>query len=272
MTAPPRVPVVRTRSRPAPAPTEAPHPRIRARRVEVARDIGRRRRRRLNGVLGVVCAVVWSLVVVRSPILDVDRVQVDGARRTPPTTVVDASRISVGASMTELPMATATERIGDLPWIDEVHIRRMWPGTVRIVVTERRPVATMAATSGWVRLDAAGRILDRVARRPSLTVVSGTTSANDGSRLGPARRRVLATLERLPSSLRSEAVSATLGADGFEMALADGSEIVLGDAADLRAQLAAIRTVRSQPDTGECTRLDVRVPSAPSLTRTRPCA
>ena len=55
---------------------------MRARRVEVARRAGRKRLRRVEVGLALVCAVVWTMVGLRSSLVDVDRVQVVGAEHT----------------------------------------------------------------------------------------------------------------------------------------------------------------------------------------------
>jgi len=278
----PRPPDGETRTRPraearptAPARPrgEPAHPRIRARRVEVARHAGRRRLRRLNVLLALVAAVVWALVVVRSPLLDVDRVQVSGARRLPASDVVAASGVRTGASMAELDLGRARDAVAALPWADEVRVRRMWPGTVRIVVTERRAAAAVAHPGGWARLDATGRVLDVVAGRPdSVVVLAGTRDAAPGATLGPRDRNLLRAVDRLPSALAATVAEAGRGSDGLELTLDDGYVVVLGDATDVAAKAEAATAVHQVAEEGAGCRIDVRVPSAPVLTRGGTCA
>lgn len=263
---------VRPRQPSRPAPDRTPHPRMRARRVEVARDAGRRRLRRLNVVLALVCAVVWGLVVLRSPLVDVDRVQVTGATRTEPDVVAATSDIEAGDMMVGADLARAEEAVAALPWVDEVRATRMWPGTVRIVVTERDPLAVVAHPDGWAVVDAEGRVLDVVADQPGGLVVDDRTEAAPGGRVAPALRSLLRTLVRLPEGTASDVVSAASSEHGHQVTLATGEQIVLGDATDLDLKLTAARAVADDAGPEDGCRIDVRVPTAPVLTLDGSCA
>jgi hypothetical protein len=61
------------------------------------------------------------------------------------------------------------------------------------------------------------------------------------------------------------------GADGVTLRLVAGGLVRLGDANDLGAKLRAADTVLSEADTKNLCAVDVRVASAPSLTRGKPC-
>jgi cell division protein FtsQ len=265
---------LRVRPRPPgrPAPDRLPHPRMRARRVEVARDAGRRRLRRVNVVLAVVCAVVWSLVVLRSPLLDVDRVQVVGAESTADADALAASGIDTGEPLVGVDLDGAEAALADLPWVDEARVSRLWPGTVRIVLTERTPLATQAHAGGWAVVDAQGRVLAVVAERPDLVLLDGHGDAAPGGRLSPAERSVLRTLIRLPDGVRAEVTGAAAGPDGQQVTLESGELVVLGDGSSLAAKLAAADAVAADAAPEDGCRIDVRVPTAPVLTMDGSCA
>ncbi|HEX7131958.1 MAG TPA: FtsQ-type POTRA domain-containing protein [Iamia sp.] len=258
-------------------PDEAPviaHPRIRARRAEVARGVNRRRLRRVKGVLAVICAVVWGLVAVRSPLFDVDRVQVVGAERVSADEVRRAaSTTAAGTPMIEVDLARARGGVGALPWIDEVRVTRLWPGTIRVVVTERHEVAAVDHAGGWALVDADGRVLEVVEAEPDLPTLPGVSDRAPGRTLGADDRRALAVLGALPSALRDATDATAEGPDGLELVLDDGFRVVLGDGADLAAKAEAADAVRQHAGTpdGGC-RIDVRVPTAPVLTTGRGCA
>lgn len=258
---------------PARPPVEpTPHPRIRARRVEVARTAGRRRLRRLNVLLAVICAVVWGLVVLQSPLLDVDRVRVVGAGETTAAEAVSASGIQPGDALAGADLAGAEDALAALPWVDEARVSRAWPGTIRIVLTEREPLAAQAHADGWAVVDATGRVLDVVTGAPDLLVLAGRADAAPGSDLAEPDRAVLRTLTRLPDRLRAEVAAAAAGADGQQIVLASGDLVVLGDGTDLDAKLAAAEAVAADAGPEDGCRIDVRVPTAPVLTMDGSCA
>lgn len=264
--------------RPArPGPSEAPtspHPRMRERRVAVARSRGRRRLRRLNVVLALVALAVWSLVLLRSAALDVDRVAVEGAERTDRATVAAASDLDRGDPMVGADLDRARRQVAALPWVDEVRVTRSWPGTVTIAVTERVAVATVAHPDGWVVLDRRGRALDVQPTAPSdLVALDGERAVAVGGSLPAPDRAVVAVVAALPPGLRDATTEAGDGSDGIELALDDGFRVVLGDRSDLDAKAEAAEAVRQHADqAGGYCRIDVRVPSAPVLTTGRGCA
>lgn len=261
------------RERPSPAgPAAPPHPRIRARRAEVARSAGLRRLRRLNVLLAVVCAAVWVGVVLRSPLLDVDRVQVVGAARTAAADVRAASGVDPGEEMVAVDLGAAAEGVRALPWVDEARVQRTWPGTVRITVTERTAVAAAPGPGGWTLLDADGRALEVVPSAAGLPRVDVGAPPAPGERVGEGGRELLGALAGLPPALADLVGEAGEGPDGIELALADGFRVVLGDASELGDKASAALAVREQADRDRGCRIDVRVASAPVLTGSEDCA
>ena len=132
-------------------------PRIRRRRIEVQRRAGRRRLRVLVGVAVLVLLTVGGWLAVRSPLLDVDRIEVQGAAHTPRAAVLGAARLHRGAAMVNVDQAAAGRRIESLPWVGQARVRRAWPGTVLITVTEREPKAMQGGEIA-LRLDPHGTV------------------------------------------------------------------------------------------------------------------
>lgn len=251
----------------------AAHPRMRARRVQVARDVGRRRRRRLNVVLGAICAVVWALVALRSPLVDVDRVQVAGLEHTTEAEVRAALGASPGTPMVEVDAGAAARRVEALPWVAEARVARLWPGTVRVVVEERIAVAAVRHPAGWALVDPAGRILSVGPDEPTgLPLVDAVHPGDPGATVTGADRTLLAVVGDLPRSLRDDVAGVARGSDGVALELDDGPCVVLGDAGRLDQKARAAEAVLAGLDVPDGARIDVRVPSAPALTPEGSCA
>ena len=129
---------------------EAMDPRVRARRIEVARSHGRRRFRRLMALTMVTVLVLGALALSRSPLLDVDSVTVAGADRSGAAAVRTAAGIDRHQAMTSIDLDATRARIDRLPWVQRASVSRHWPGTVRLAVVERTPVAIAGEGSGAV--------------------------------------------------------------------------------------------------------------------------
>ncbi|HET6951820.1 MAG TPA: FtsQ-type POTRA domain-containing protein [Acidimicrobiales bacterium] len=252
-------------------------PRMRLRRIAVRRHAGRRRLRTFVLVVALAALVAGVVGLTRSPVLDVDRVLVTGAAHTDPGDVVAASGVGRGDRMVGVDAGAVRARVGALPWVDEVRVRRSWPSTVRIEVTERTVVATVQVGADRAALvDAGGRVLAVEARAgdappvgdlPVLTGVSGRLDA--GGMLPAAARDALsvsrAVAERMPGAVA--AVSTDLDAS-----LVAGGEIRFGSVEHLDEKVTAAKTVLAEVDLTCLETLDVRVPGSPALTRNQRCS
>ena len=92
---------------------------MRARRIRVRRDAGKRRLRRLTLVLAVLALVVGAAVATRSPLLDVDRVEVTGAEQTSAGAVLEAAGSRARRALVSVDVAAAARRVEALPWVDD---------------------------------------------------------------------------------------------------------------------------------------------------------
>jgi cell division protein FtsQ len=256
-------------------PPAAMDPRLRARRIAVRRDEGRRRLRRLVA-LGVLLAVTLiGFALTQSAVLDVDRITVTGAVHTPPDAVRMASAIRMHRPMTSVDLDRARRGILALPWVQSVSVARKWPASIRVTITERTPVATVAAgQGGFVLVDRTGRVLETTpAPVPGVVVLANVPPAGaPGTALAPEANDVLTVATALLPPLIPKVAAVAAAPDGVELQLAVGGKVRLGPATDVLAKLVAADTVLSQLDVSHLCALDVRVASAPSLTQGGSCA
>jgi cell division protein FtsQ len=222
--------------------------------------------------LGLVGILVAAAVTTQTPLLDVDRVRVEGVTRTDAADVRRVSRIDHGDKMVGVDPDRAATRIEGLPWIAQATVARRWPGTVEIRVTEREPLATVEVMDGWVALvDEDGRVLE-VTRQPpdGLPEVTGVRGGiAEGEDLAPGARDALTILRALGERLSG--VVASVSSD-LDAALAAGGEIRFGGTDDLDDKIVAVETVLADVDISCLELLDVRVPGSPALTRHQRCS
>lgn len=245
-------------------------PRIRARRVEVIRSEGRRRLRVLIAGVSVLVLVGGGVGVTRSPLLDADHIAIVGAAQTSRADVVAASGLRHHPQMIDIDAARMAGRIRSLPWVRTAQVQRRWPASVRIVLTERRPVAAIAFGSAWALVDRTGRVLSEVKVLPA-----GLITISGGPDPGPPGRQLdgeLADIADLVADLPAEVtplVTQVFFIDGaIELRGSGASPIVrLGPVTDLPQKIRALQAVVTGADMKRVNVIDVRVPSAPVLTR-----
>jgi cell division protein FtsQ len=240
-------------------------PRLQARRVEVARGQGRRRLRWV--VLGVlvVVLIVGAFALVRSPALDVDRIEVRGAARTEQAEAREASGIALGSALVSLDAPAAERRLEAIPWVERATVSRSWPGTVRIALVERTPVAVVGTGAQAVQVDRDGRAL-APASGADLPVVAGDPVA-PGEHGSPTQRWVVATVAGLPADLRREVAAAAATPSGIRLTLRDGIDVRWGDASQPTAKADAVQVLLEQADRSTIATIDVTVPRAATVTR-----
>lgn len=245
-------------------------PRIRERRVAVRRDAGRRRLRVLLVCAGAAAAIGAGYGVTRSPLLDVDRVRLTGAAVTAAADIERAGGLDGRPQLADVEPAEVAQRVEALPWVQEAEVVRHWPGTVAVRVIERQPLATMPAASGWARVDRTGRVLD-VAPEPGagLAVVAAVAAApGAGAVAGPEVVAALGVVDALPPSLSEVLEQVTVAEDGaLSFTLRRLPEVRFGTAVQVGPKLVALSTLVARVDLRGVSAIDVRVPTAPVLTR-----
>lgn len=251
-------------------------PRMRSRRISVRRDAGRRRLRRITLVLALVAVVVLALVATRTPLLDVDRVNVAGIERTSVDDVRNAAGIRLGEPLLSIDPGAVAARVEELPWVASADVSRSWPSTVKIQVTEREPVAMVQVTNDLAAMiDADGWVVGVEAHAADSTDPAGPLVLTgieepvaEGERLEAGARDALtvavAAADRMPGIVA--AVSTDLDAE-----LVQGGAIRFGSLEDLDDKITAAMTVLGEVDTSCLQLLDVRVPGSPALTRNQRC-
>lgn len=249
-------------------------PRIRQRRVAVRREEGRRRLRLLVGVVTVSGLVLGGWGATRSPLLDVDGIDLVGASRTPREELVAASGIRFGQAMVDIDEAGAVAGVSSLPWVLSASVARRWPDSVVIEIVERNPVAAApAAGDGWAVVDAMGQVLALQASSPSdLLALDGIAAAGPpGSALGESAVALLAVAAAVPADLRPR-VSAVQADEqgGVALRLSPAGTVRLGPPRQLEEKFRAALTVLGRIDTQSLSTLDVRIPESPVLTRLNP--
>lgn len=258
-------------------------PRFRARRDAVRHEIeGRHRLHRLVILVLAAAIALAAVIVLESPILDVDRVAITGVHPGGTVAVADAVDVRIGSALLLADLDAAERRVEALPWVEEATVVRDMPGTVHVDVVERTPAAVMTDGSRTVLVDPAGRIVAEgdpatfpgAAGRPPFVRVEVAADAGLAP-LGGTVDDVYLDAVALADRLRGDpagAVAAVQVAPFLQLLLTDGAVVQLGDGDQLDSKVEAFRAIHARVD-GTCvTRIDLRVPERPVLTRDEPCS
>jgi cell division protein FtsQ len=228
-------------------------PRLRARRIAVKRQAGRRRLRWsfVAGAVALLLAALFGLSY--TPLVSVARVDVDGVVEIDPTlleSVVDGAK---GSSIVWLDLAAMRARLEADPWVRKVRVSRDWPRTVRIEIVERRPVASFAGPDGQVRVvDSDGRVLAVLSGLPVDYPFLAVNAPNldAGSDAPPAVLAGIAVAKVLPDELRNRIKLIDVSDAGqVQIELTPSGTVIIGAPSELRDKLASPHRV-AQRGTG----------------------
>ncbi len=254
----------------APAPID---PRIRARRIEVRRDAGRRRLQRLVDVGAVLMVAAVFVGALWTPLLDVDEVTITGGERTGADAIAEAMGVQAGDPLISVDLSDAGDRVAALPWVAEVRLRRGLDGLVSIEVSERTPVAVVGSGAPVV-VDAEGRVLGAQAEAgltgPLLALRGASSVPAPGEYLPASADDALALAAHLARAAPEALTSLAL--EGLTGTLAVGGEVRFGDGRQLDAKVRSLRAALEQVDLTCLAVLDLRLPGSPVLTREEGCS
>ncbi len=220
------------------------------------KDSRRRRVLRLViaiGVVVVVGALAW--LVFFSSVLAIRTVEVRGTALLTPEAVSTVAEVPLGRPMARLDEREIAERVTTLPPVDRVNVRRAWPSTVVITVTERTPVFALGQGERATLVDATGAVF--VGPRPD-GLLEGLGPLDDPRTLTAAATVVAG----LPIELREQAELVRFTSrDAITIHLQGEREIFFGSAEQIdlktRVALALVRSTAAK-------HIDVSAPARPS--------
>lgn len=123
--------------------------------------------------LSILCVFVYRSLL-SSPLLQVTRIQVSGAQRLDPQTVIQQTGIPSGVNILSLDLKAVSHKLTSHPWIAEAVVSREIPDRIRIEIRERQPVALVKGKRFYL-MDPQGICFTRAvpSKHPGLPIVTG---------------------------------------------------------------------------------------------------
>lgn len=221
--------------------------RIAARRHTVREASARRRLIQIVVALVFIFAVGMIAMLLRSPVMAVSVIDVQGAQRADVAEILDRYDIVAGIPTISVRADEIEEIIEAEPWVSRAQVTIRWPDTISVVVLEHEPVAWVEISEEWFRVSATGAVVER-GEPPSkgakvrLAGLNGTA----GSQLkGKRSLGALEFIDSLPKELRRRAL-VTGGGAGTLAARITGHRVELGSATDMTEKAAALNAILEQ--------------------------
>ncbi|MBM7855217.1 cell division protein FtsQ [Desulfohalotomaculum tongense] len=110
----------------------------------------------LQGVFFILLVCLTVYVLLQSPIFNIRKIEIVGRNQISREKLVKLSGVVLGSNIFKVDLHSGEEKISLLPAVKEVKIKRRFPSTVVISITEREPMALLAAPGGFIELDKEG--------------------------------------------------------------------------------------------------------------------
>ncbi len=155
--------------------------------------------------------------------LGIDQVTVAGHRYALDNEILDAIDLPNVRTFADLDMDAALKRIERISWIETAQMTRVYPGTLAVTVTERKPVVLWSRAGTDYLVDATGRVLGPAPTGNAwkLPRVMGEGADREASML-------LTAIERYPELSREMAHAERIAERRWRIVLTSGSRIELG--------------------------------------------
>lgn len=221
-------------------------PRLAARdRAERAARRGRILRRIGSALLVLLPLAALAWVLLASSWLAVDRVEVTGTQRLSAAAVVEAAAVARGIPLARVDTGAAEDRVAVLAPVADVAVRRTWPGTLTVAVTERTPAAGVLRDGAVSLVDAGGVPFATESKLPAgvVRLQVHTPGPED-----PATRAALDVHAVLPEALRSRVrIVRAASPAAVQLLLVDGRQVVWGRPGGTATKAAAVLALLAKP-------------------------
>jgi cell division protein FtsQ len=222
-----------------------------------------RRRRLAAATFGVVALLVVVVLGTRVLLYDagfanVEDLTVTGLTTVPEQAVRDAAAVTPGGPLISVDTAGIATRVAALEGVASVEVRRAWPHTVEVDVTERVPVALWQAPQGLYEVDTTGLSYRRAPDPPpALPRLTFTGVAPQD----PATIAAITVLRDLTDPLRAQVATVAVAGTQVTLGLVGDRSVRWGDPGRSADKIAVLGPLLGQPGSV----YDVSSPDLPTV-------
>jgi len=163
--------------------------------------------------------------------LTVQNIVIEGREKTPEALLKAAIGVAQGAPILTFSVSEARARIEQIAWVRSAVVERVLPGTIHIVLNERRPFAVWQNQGKFALIDRAGNVVtdsDVGAFADKLPLVVGVGAPLEAAKL-------IDTLNNYPE-LSSKLVAAVrVGERRWNLCMTSGANVLLPEGAETPA-------------------------------------
>jgi cell division protein FtsQ len=196
-------------------------------------------RRRIVFVILLSAAITSTVLYIGyySNLLIIKKIEVRGANQVPVQLITDTAQISLNTQLLRVPTSIVVERLTTISQIGRAEVRRGWPSTLVIEVTERIPLALTDTPAGRFLVDASGIAYLPAPGDANFPLISGPDDAS--------RSVSILAWQSFPDWLKAEVViTNTDNPNSIWFTLTSGRKVIWGDLNKAEEKSAVLKVLR----------------------------
>lgn len=220
-------------------------------------------------VLGLIFGAIF---VYRSNLFAIQNVQVEGVSHLTSQEITQLAAVSDGSTLLRCDTNGIISRLKEHAWIQDASVKRKFPHTLELVITERQPAAVVKLNSKsiWVVSSdgtwlSAATSNDWDTNRKIIDVNTAISSPSSGVNCNDdGIKNAIAIYEALPEEFAAQVK--TISAESAikaQLNLKNGVVVAFGEANDIDLKVSAIQSLLNDYK-GKIAYINVRVPSRPT--------
>ncbi|MGN9839449.1 cell division protein FtsQ/DivIB [Nonomuraea sp. H19] len=173
---------------------------------------------------GVVGIAAW--LVFFSPVLGVRSIEIVGNITVPSERIKQQAGVADLHPLATVDLAGVQNRLLGIRQLASARVDRIWPGTLKIEVVEREPVAAIAAGDKFAIVDEQGVVIEVKSALPPMLPLLKVDRPATGD---PAMMAALKVIQAVPDEVAPKVREVRAGtAEGVTLELSDGRSVVWG--------------------------------------------
>ncbi|MEV0228943.1 FtsQ-type POTRA domain-containing protein [Nonomuraea sp. NPDC050786] len=175
---------------------------------------------------GVVGSAAW--LVFFSPVLGVRSIEIVGNLTVPSERIKQQAGVADLHPLATVDLADVQNRVLGIRQLAGAKVDRIWPGTLKIEVVEREPVAAIPAGGRFAVVDKQGVVIEVKSAAPFMLPVLKVDTPATGD---PATMAALQVIQAVPGEVAPKLREVRAGtAEGVTLKLSDGRTVIWGGA------------------------------------------
>ena len=150
-------------------------------------NIGKQQKNRKKGINKVVITAISLIIMTISlaimafvtPIFNIKEIKVEGNDIVTTANIINLSRLKIEQNIFKNNKKEIENNIKENPYIENVTVKRILPGTINLKVTERKVEYQIKLISSYIYIDSSGNILENASSKANVLFIDGYSTTEE---------------------------------------------------------------------------------------------